>query len=91
MFLANSRYAKVATVETATSTGEAVVALKLRKLAVVEGDPQMVQAGDRLDLIAQACVGDATQFWHVADANTALDGGSLVETVGDTLDVPGSS
>ena len=91
MFLANSRYAKVATVETVTSTGERVVALKLRRLAAVEGDPQRVQAGDRLDLIAQATVGDATQFWHVADANTALDGGTLVETVGDTLNVPRSS
>ena len=90
MFLANSRYAKVATVETVTSTGEQVVALKLRKLTPVEGDPQMVQAGDRLDLFAQALVGDATQFWHVADANTALDGRTLVETVGDTLNLPRS-
>ena len=90
MFLANSRYAKVATVETVTSTGEQVVALKLRKLTPVEGEPQMVQAGDRLDLFAQARVGDATQFWHVADANTALDGATLVETVGDTLNVPRS-
>ena len=90
MFLANSRYAKVATVETVTSTGEQVVALKLRKLTPVEGAPQIVQSGDRLDLIAQARVGDATQFWHVADANTALDGRMLVETVGDTLNVPRS-
>ena len=90
MFLANSRYAKVATVETVTSTGEQVVALKLRKLTPVEGEPQMVQAGDRLDLFAQARVGDDTQFWQVADANTALDGRTLVETVGDTLNVPRS-
>jgi len=90
MFLANSRYAKVATVETVTSTGEQVVALKLRKLTPVEGEPQMVQAGDRLDLFAQARVGDATQFWQVADANTALDGRTLVETVGDTLNLPRS-
>ena len=41
-----------------------------------------MQSGDRLDLIAQARVGDATQFWHVADANTALDGRTLVETRG---------
>lgn len=90
MFLANSRYAKVATVETIASTGESVVALKLRRLTPVEGDAQTVQADDRLDLIAQARVGDATQFWHVADANTALDGRTLVETVGDTLNVPRS-
>jgi hypothetical protein len=90
MFLSNSRYANVATVETTTSTGETVTALKLRRLPPVSGDPQIVQAGDRLDLIAQDRVGDATQFWHIADANTALDSRTLVESVGDTLNVPRS-
>ncbi|MFH0344334.1 MAG: hypothetical protein ACHBNF_19945 [Chromatiales bacterium] len=88
MFLPNSRYSKVATVETTTSTGETVVALKLRRLTPVTGDPHTVQSGDRLDLLAQARTGDATQFWHIADANTALDGRTLVETPGDTLAVP---
>jgi len=90
MFLPNSRYAKVATVETTTSTGETVVALKRRYLTPVSGEPQRVQSGDRLDLFAHARSGDATQFWHVADANTALDGRTLVETPGDTLVVPRS-
>jgi hypothetical protein len=88
MFLPNSRYYKVATVETTTSTGEAVTGLKLRRLTPVAGDAQMVQSGDRLDLFAQARTGDATQFWHIADANTALDGRTLVETPGDILNVP---
>jgi len=88
MFLPNSRYCKVATVETTTSTGEIATALKLRRLTPVAGEPQMVQSGDRLDLFAQACTGDATHFWHIADANTALDGRTLVETPGDTLNVP---
>ena len=88
MFLANSRYARVATVETTTSTGETVTALQLRALTPVAGDPQTVQANDRLDLIAQKYYSDATQFWHVADANTALDGRTLVQTPGDTLAVP---
>ena len=88
MFLANSRYAKVATVETTTSTGDKVVALKLRRLTPATGEPQVVESGDRLDLYAHAINGDATQFWHVADANSALDGRTLVEKPGDTLDVP---
>ena len=88
MFLANSRYAKVATVETTTSTGEMVIALKLRRLTPVAGEPQNVISGDRLDLIAQARYGDATQFWHVADANTALDSRTLIEQVGDSFNVP---
>lgn len=90
MFLPNSRYARVATVQTTSSTGETMLALKLRRLAPVAGEPQMVQAGDRLDLLAHALNGDATQFWHVADANSALDGRSLVETPGDSLLVPRS-
>lgn len=90
MFLPNSRYVKVATVATVTSTGESVTALKLRRLTPATGDPQMVQAGDRLDLLAQARTGDATQFWHIADANSALDERTLVETAGDTIIVPRS-
>lgn len=90
MFLPNSRYAKVATVETVTSTGASVVALKLRHLTPVPGRPHTVQAGERLDLYAQAATGDATQFWHIADANTALDGRTLVELPGDTLLLPES-
>jgi len=88
MFLANSRYAKVGTVEATTSTGEHVIALKLRRLTPVTGEPQTVTSGDRLDLIAQERDGDATQFWHVADANTALDSRTLVEEPGDSLNVP---
>lgn len=88
MFLANSRYAKVATVVTTTSSGETVSALQLRQLTPVEGDAQTVQSSDRLDLIAQAKYADATQFWHVADANTALDSRTLVQTPGDTVQVP---
>ncbi|MBT8768525.1 hypothetical protein [Metapseudomonas boanensis] len=88
MFLQNSRYARVATVQTTTSSGETVVALKLRYLTPTSGDPQMVQSGDRLDLFAQARTGDATQFWHIADANTALDGRTLVDEPGDTVVVP---
>lgn len=88
MFLANSRYAQVATIETISSTGDKVTALQLRWLTPVSGDPQMVQSSDRLDLIAQARYGDATRFWHVADANTALDARTLVRTPGDTLSVP---
>jgi hypothetical protein len=88
MFLPSSRYHKVATVETTTSTGEVVTAIKLRRLTPVVGEPQMVQGGDRLDVVAQARTGDATQFWHIADANTALHSRTLVETPGDTLNVP---
>jgi hypothetical protein len=87
MFLDNSRYSKVATVET-TATGKTIVALKRRRLTPVTGEPSSVQSGDRLDILADARYGDATQFWHIADANVALDSRTLVETVGDTIKVP---
>ncbi|WBR99999.1 LysM domain-containing protein [Pseudoduganella sp. SL102] len=88
MFLPNSRYAKVATVTTTTSAGATVVALKLRHLTPAGGQPHTVHAGDRLDLYAQARSGDATQFWHMADANTALDSRTLVERPGVTITLP---
>src|SRR5262245_20523191 len=88
MFLPNSRYVKVATVETTGSDGKAMTALKLRRLTPATGDPQTVVSGDRLDLIAHARTGDPTQFWHIADANTALDSRTLVETPGDTIVAP---
>lgn len=88
MFLPNSRYANVATVTTTTSTGETVTALKLRRLPPVAGAPHTVAALDRLDLYAQARRGDATQFWHMADANTALDSRTLVAQPGATIVLP---
>jgi hypothetical protein len=88
MFLNNSRYSKVATIETRTLSGETVVGLKLRRLTPVSGAAHIVEQAERLDLHAQAIAGDATQFWHIADANTALDGRTLVETPGDTLLLP---
>jgi hypothetical protein len=88
MFLPNSRYAKVATVTTRLSTGEEVLALKRRQLTPVVGTPQTVISGDRLDVIAQQQYADATQFWHIADANTALDSRTLVAVAGDTVNVP---
>ena len=90
MFLPNSRYSKVATVRTTTSTGETVTALKLRYLTPIAGDPVTVQSGDRLDLLAQALNGDATGFWHIADANTALDSRTLTEEPGASVRVPRS-
>lgn len=90
MFLPNSRYALVATVTTRLATGEEVVALKRRLLTPAVGTPQTVIDGDRLDLIAQQHYADATQFWHVADANTALDNRTLVAVAGDTLNLPAS-
>lgn len=88
MFLPNSRYAKVTTVIARLATGEEVVALKLRTLPPTTGAPKVIVSGDRLDVMALQSYGDSTKFWHIADANTALDSPTLVEEPGDTLNVP---
>ena len=88
MFLSSSRYVRVATVETKTAAGETVSALKLRRLTPVSGVARVVQAGDRLDLLAFAVSGSGAQGWHIADANTALDANELLTVPGQSLQVP---
>jgi hypothetical protein len=87
MFLSTSRYVRVQTVETKSAAGD-VVALKLRRLTPLTGVSRVVQAGDRLDLLAYAVTGSGAQGWHVADANTALDARELLVTPGQVLRVP---
>lgn len=88
MFLPNSRYAKVPTVTARLATGEEVVALKLRALPPTSGVTTVVASADRLDVLSLQSYKDGTKFWHIADANTALDSRTLVERPGDTLEVP---
>lgn len=48
-----------------------------------------IQAGDRLDLIARAVLGDSTGWWRIADANDADDATDL-EAPGRPVALPGS-
>ena len=68
--------------------GRQRVAGKLRPLPPTTGVSQVVAAADRLDVLSLQSYGDGTKFWHIADANTALDSRTLVEQPGDTLNVP---
>jgi len=88
MFLENSRYYGQATVETITADGRTVRALKLRSLPAEEGSSRTVQEHDRLDTLAQDRYGDATKFWHIADANTELQANDLTAEPGATLNLP---
>jgi hypothetical protein len=89
MFLDNSRYASQPTADVTTPDGRTVTALNLRTLPTVSGSPHMVVDGDRLDLLADNTYNDPTKFWHIADANTALDAAwELVARTGDTLNLP---
>lgn len=88
MFLDSSRYARVATVATTTRDGRPVTALKLRPLPTLDGTPYQVSDHDRLDLLAHEFHGDGTQFWHIADANTAQQAADLTAETGATLNLP---
>ena len=88
MFLENSRYVDLATVEATTRNGRTVSALTLRLPPPTPGRARQVHDGDRLDLIAHEKLADATRFWRVADANTALDSRRLTDTTGAEIVVP---
>jgi hypothetical protein len=90
VFLDSSRYAKVAQDTVPTSTGGSVTAIRLRPLPPTAGEPYTVLEHDRLDLLAQARYADGTRFWHVADANTALDARELTAATGATITLPRS-
>lgn len=78
MFIDNSRYIDVKTVDVETENGRIVSAIKLRRLPYAAGGPTVVKGNDRLDVMAQRQYSDGTKFWHVADANTELDANELV-------------
>lgn len=48
-----------------------------------------VRAGDRLDLLSAAALGDSTRWWALADANPEADALAL-ERPGTLLAVPGA-
>ena len=78
MFIDNSRYIDVKTVDVETENGRIVSAIKLRRLPYAAGGPTVVKGNDRLDVMAQRLYSDGTKFWHIADANTELEANELV-------------
>lgn len=88
MFLENSRYNKLETVEVVLKDGRTVNAVKLRRLPEITGNPTLVKANDRLDIMAQRQYNDPTRFWHIADANTELEANDLTAETGRIINVP---
>lgn len=89
MFLKNSRYAAVSTVSVPNPHGEGQVAVvKLRFLPTTAGEPKEVLVHDQLDAMAEAGYGDATRYWHVADANTELEAAELTRHPSRVIAVP---
>ncbi len=91
MFLEeNSRYAKTKTIKVTKDNGKEVSAVKLRKLAITRGQYHNVKQNDRLDILAGKHYDDATKFWHIADANTALQANHLIDEMNVDILVPES-
>jgi hypothetical protein len=88
MFLKNSRYVGLETVETKDQQGRPVRALKRRPLPATGGAPYAVVGHDRLDLLAHTKYDDATRYWHIADANTELEAAELTRRVSRLIQVP---
>jgi len=78
VFIDNSRYIDVKTVDVETESGRIVSAIKLRRLPHAAGAPTVIKGNDRLDVMAQRQYSDGTKFWHIADANTELEANKLV-------------
>jgi len=92
MFLKNSRYAGL---DVVPARGPNVPAdasvVKLRALPDTAGAPTSVRAHDQLDAMSEARFGgDATRYWHIADANSELEAAELTRSAGRVIDVPSS-
>lgn len=79
MFLKTSRYANVPQTTVTLEDGVQAAAVQLRSIPSISGDPTPITSNDRLDIMAERNSGDATRFWHIADANTALDSNRLFD------------
>jgi hypothetical protein len=90
MFLKNSRYFGLPMVTAPDRAGAPVAAVRLRILPPTGGSEATVRAHDQLDAMSEQRFGDATRYWHIADANTELEAASLLLPAGRTINVPGS-
>lgn len=86
-----SRYASVGTTTLTSADGTTVVYLRRRFVpqpdSLTQTSTHTVTTGDRLDLIANAEIGDPSQWWQVADANRAMWPEDLTATAGAVLRV----
>ncbi len=86
---ANSRYANVGTATLETAPGTSVRYLRRRFLPDPQGFALLVEHvvtdGERLDAIAAQALGDAEQFWRLADANNAMHPEDLTARPGRRL------
>lgn len=88
MFLKTSRYNKTETLVAEDSKGRSVEAIKIRELPDTSGVTEVVDNSHKLDVMSERLYKDGTRFWHIADANSELEAGALLNTPGETVKVP---
>jgi hypothetical protein len=88
-FPATSRYYETPVKKLVTADGEELVHLARRLCPAASSFALLrmhtVAAGERLDLIAGAELGDPQAFWRIADANDAMAPAALTAEVGRRL------
>jgi hypothetical protein len=78
-----SRYRPVETAQLVTPEGRTVIYLRRRFIPPPEDfallHEREVSDGERVDTLAASELGDAEQFWRIADANAVLHPAELLE------------
>lgn len=91
MFFPGSRYLPLTTYSVTRPNGSVVQVIRLPRPgpALVMGYYRR-NTTDRLDQIAARFLSDATQFWHICDANAAVvpDAHAAHDLVGVPIDAP---
>ena len=87
MFDKDSRYAKLPVREFTDPAGRTIAHVARRIIRAPEAPVASirVEAGDRLDLIADRAYGEPRQFWRIADANPTADHTTLTRPAGRRL------
>jgi hypothetical protein len=92
MFSTTSRYYNVPTAELTGPDGRKIIYVRRRFISVVPTDSvqteHAVTEGERLDNITARYLGDAEQFWRIADANNAMQPEALTDEIGRRLLIP---
>lgn len=74
-----------------TADGRTLAYVRRRFLPSAETMPTLAEVtvtdGDRLDIITARTLGDPEQFWHLCDANNAMNPVSLTAEAGRKLRV----
>lgn len=91
MFDHTSRYYNIESVEYTTVDGRKIAYKRRRFLPQGQEIPlfrELVNEGNRLDLITYNNLGDPLQFWQICDANNTMNPEELTAELGKVIRIP---